>query len=90
MQSLATSPVEDVVFTDFESGEGILVNLNTKQYFRLNETGALIWKGLERGRTAEEIASDLQHSYEVSGDHALQSVRKLLQTLQTNQLIKMN
>ena len=90
MHSTNVTPLEDVIFTDFEGGEGILVNLNTKQYFRLNETGTLVWKGLESGRTVDEIASELQNAYEVSGDHARESVKKMLSNLQSNKLVKSN
>jgi len=90
MDSTTPMPLEDVVFTDFEGGEGILVNLNTKQYYRLNETGALIWRGLENGRTVEDIASEMQTLYEVTREHALTSVDKLMVTLETNKLVKRN
>ena len=88
MNSLTVVPVKDVIFTDFEGGEGILVDLNTKQYYRLNETGALIWRGLEKGRSVEDIAAEMQEVYEVTRDHALTSVDKLLSTLESNRLIK--
>lgn len=88
MHSSTPVPLKDVIFTDFEGGEGILVDLNTKQYYCLNETGALIWRGLEKGSTIEEIVSEMQNVYEVSREHALTSVGKLLATLESNKLIK--
>jgi hypothetical protein len=88
MHSSTPVPLKDVVFTDFEGGEGILVNLNTKQYYKLNETGALIWRGLENGNTVEDIVSEMQAVYEVTREHALTSVDKLLLTLESNKLVK--
>ncbi len=88
MHSSTLVPVGDIVFTDFEGGEGILVDLNTKQYYRLNETGALIWRGLEKGRTVEDIAAEMQTLYEVSDEHAVASVEKLLLSLESSKLIK--
>jgi len=88
MNSISVIPVKDVVFTDFEGGEGILVDLNTKQYYRLNETGALIWRSLEKGRTVEEIVSEMQKLYLVTSEHAQTSVDKLLRTLEFNKLVK--
>lgn len=88
MESTTVVPVSDVVFTDFEGGEGILVDLNTKQYYRLNETGALIWRSLEKGSTVEEIVSEMQRIYEVSDEHAQASLDRLLQILESNKLIK--
>lgn len=82
------TPITDVIFTDFDGQEGILVDLNTKQYYRLNETGSLIWRGLEKGNSVEEIVSEIQNNYEVSDDHARSSVEKLLLNLETNKLIK--
>ena len=88
MHSSTPVPLKDVIFADFEGGEGILVDLNTKQYYCLNETGALIWRGLEKGSTIEEIVSEMQNVYEVSREHALTSIDKLLATLESNKLIK--
>ena len=90
MHSSTPVPLEDVVFTDFEGGDGILVDLNTKQYYRLNETGALIWRGLEKGSTVEDIVSEMQKLYEVTREHALTSVDRLLSTLESNRLVKRN
>lgn len=88
MDSARITPVNDVIYTDFNGMEGILVDLNTKQYYRLNETGSLIWRGLELGNTIAEIVSEIQSAYEVSTDHAQASVEKLLITLENNRLVK--
>ena len=81
------TPQREVIFTDFDDKEGILVDLNTKQYYRLNETGSLVWRALEKGNTVEEIVTELQNAYEVSDEHARASVEKLLLNLETNQLV---
>ena len=88
MQSSTPVPVKDIVFTDFEGGEAILVDLNTTKYYELNETGALIWRGLENGKTIEDIVSEMQSVYEVSAEHALASVESLLNSLESNNLVK--
>jgi hypothetical protein len=82
------TPLNDVVFTDFDGQEGILVDLNTKQYYRLNETGSLIWCALEKGNSVEQIVSEIQDTYEVSAERARESVEKLLLNLETNKLVK--
>jgi len=88
MQSSPLVPVKDIVFTDFEGGEAILVDLNTTKYYQLNETGALIWRSLEKGSSLEDIVSEIQKVYEVSSEHALASVEKLLLSLESNKLVK--
>ena len=80
-------PRKDIFFTSFEGGEGILVDLNTKHYYRLNETGALIWKALEARQTVNEIVSQLQSVYDVAAEHATSSVSNLLRALETNKLV---
>jgi hypothetical protein len=76
-----------VVVTDFDAGEGILVDLNTKRYFQLNETAMLVWRGLEQGKSINEIVNDVTSSYEVDSDHATTSVQRLLDTFQTYKLV---
>ena len=76
-----------VVVTDFDGGEGILVDLNTKRYFQLNETAMIVWKGLEEGKSIGEIVADFTASYEVEPDRATLSVKRLLDSFQTYKLV---
>jgi len=76
-----------VVVTDFDGGEGILVDLNTKRYFQLNETAMIVWKGLEQGKSIGEIVADFTSSYEVEPDRATLSVERLLDSFQTYKLV---
>jgi hypothetical protein len=80
-------PIKDVVYTDFQGTGGILVDLKTKQYYQLNETGSLIWRGLEKGRTVEDIAFEMSTIYEVTREHAKKSVEKLVSNLETRKLV---
>lgn len=76
-----------VVVTDFDGGEGILVDLNTKRYFQLNETAMIVWRGLEQGKSISEIVADFMSAYEVELDRATQSVQRLLDTFKTYKLV---
>lgn len=78
---------DHVVCTEFEGGEGILVDLNTKRYYQLNETALLIWKGVEQGRTSEEIVKEVLAQYAVDPAHARQSVETLLRSLISYRLV---
>ena len=86
--SQTVKPHDHVVFTDFEGGEGVLVDLNTKRYYTLNETAALIWRALERGDGAEEIVRQLVEAYEVTPEHAAASLEKTLSTWRARQLLR--
>ena len=80
-------PGKHVVVTDFDGGEGILVDLNTKKYFQLNETAMVVWKGLEQGKTVGEIADDIVARYEVAPDNAARSVERILVNFESYKLL---
>ena len=84
----AVRPHDHVVFTDFEGGEGVLVDLNTKRYYTLNETAALIWRALEQGLGSEEIVRQLTDAYDVTPEHAAASLEQTLSTLRARQLLR--
>jgi len=81
-------PHEHVVFTEFDGGEGVLVDLDTKKYFQLNPTATLVWRGLVGGKTLEEIVGDMTAEYDVSPEHAAQSVQRLLRSLENFRLVR--
>jgi len=87
MSTTNLAPGKHVVVTDFDRGEGILVDLNTKKYYQLNETAMVVWKGLEQGKTTREIAADITSSYEVALDQATLSVQRILENFQSYKLV---
>jgi coenzyme PQQ synthesis protein D (PqqD) len=87
MNSINLVPGKHVVVTDFDGGEGILVDLNTKKYFQLNETAMVVWKGLEQGKTVGEIAGDMTEKYEVALENATRSVERILNNFQSYKLL---
>ena len=88
MSDTGLVPQEHVVFTEFDAGEGVLVDLNTKKYFQLNETAALVWRGLEERLSLEEIVARLTSEYEVGNEHASASVRKVLENFRSLKLVR--
>lgn len=87
MSATKLSPGKHVVVTDFDGGEGILVDLNTKKYYQLNETAMVVWKGLEKGKTMSEIVADITSSYEVGPDQATLSVQRIVDNFQSYKLL---
>src|SRR5438552_16269627 len=81
-------PQEHVVFTDLDGIEGVLVDLNSKKYYQLNETATMVWRGLERRMTTGEIAKEMAAVYDVPADRAVTSVKKLLGSLCASKLVK--
>jgi len=87
MSSTKLMPGKHVVVTDFDGGEGVLVDLNTKRYYQLNETAMVVWKGLEEGKTMNEIVADITSSYEVAPDQATLSVQRIVDNFQSYKLV---
>jgi hypothetical protein len=87
MNTTDLTPGKHVVVTDFDGGEGILVDLNTKRYYQLNETAMVVWKALEQGKNVSEIASDITANYEVALDNAIRSVERILGNFQSYKLL---
>jgi len=81
---------DDVVFTDLDDGSAVLLHLQTKYYFSLNETGCFLWKLLERdhGASEEEMVADLCAAFDVELDRAKTDVMEFLQDLHEQDLIK--
>ena len=80
-------PYEHVVFTEFDTGEGILVDLNAKKYFQLNPTATLVWRALAAGRPSDEIIREMISEYDVETDQATRSLERLLANLRDFRLV---
>ena len=65
----------------------MLVDLNTKQYFQLNATASLIWRGVARGATADAIAQEMAAEYDVTIDHARRSVEATIREFVARRLV---
>jgi len=70
----------DVLAAHLE-GEAVLLHLGTKQYYRLNETGAAIWKALERGLDEPAIVAELTREFDVAAETAAEEVRRTVAEL---------
>lgn len=71
-----------------ELDEGaVLLDLNTKYYYNLNETGLRIWQFLDDVSNISEIAGKLVEEYEVDKDRAVRSVKRILEELRKEGLV---
>jgi hypothetical protein len=74
-------PHPQVVDTELDEGEIVLLHLESKIYFSLNPTGLRIWRGLKEGLNLREISQRLQEEFDVAGDVADRSVLALVTEL---------
>ncbi|NOT60968.1 MAG: PqqD family protein [Acidobacteria bacterium] len=76
-----------VIATPFDNGEGVLIDLQGKRYYQLNETGWLIWQWLVHGHSTEQIVAALTTDFDVTDRHASESLNKLIHDLQQRALL---
>jgi len=76
-----------VIYADLDAQEGVVLNLDTKYYYRLNETGQIVWQAIAAGKKEEDIAVDLSRAYEISEEDALRDVSDLVAQMKKAALI---
>lgn len=69
------------------SDGAVLLNLQTKRYFSLNETGTRIWEMVQQTADEEAIVATLLSEYDVEEPMARSEVRRILDELIEAQLI---
>jgi len=61
--------------------------MGTKRYFRLNGTGAEVWKGIEAGESTEAIVHRLMERFDVSEREARAETARFCESLQSAGLL---
>lgn len=75
---------DDVVFTEMAGTggrEGVLLNIRTRRYYSLNETGLVLYERLIAGDTVDRAAAHLTTLYAVDIAQALASASRLVSEL---------
>jgi len=80
-------PSPDVLAAHLE-GEAVLLDLATKRYFRLNATSATIWRGIEAGKSRDEIVTALLDGFDVDADTAEHAVDASIDELSRRGLLR--
>lgn len=81
-------PNPDVVVTTLDDGESVLLDLNTRQYYSLNDTGTRVWELLKEGRDVDAIARALTEEWDVSYNEARTYTRTFLNELREEGLVE--
>jgi coenzyme PQQ synthesis protein D (PqqD) len=75
-----------VVCTELDDG-AVLLNLVSKYYYSLNQTGLRIWQIIEEFQSPLEIAKSLADEYEIDAERTRESVVRLIEKLEKEGLI---
>jgi hypothetical protein len=83
-------PHPSLVFTRLDETEAVLLHLDTKRYYTLNETGARIWELMQQGRSPQEIVQALQGNYVLTDEEAMPVLLGFVEELQREGLVHPN
>lgn len=81
-------PHPEVVDTELDDSETVLLHLESKTYFSLNSTGSYIWKQLKNEPRLEQISERLQQEFKLDPQRAAASLLKLIEELARQQLVQ--
>lgn len=77
----------DIVSTQLDDKESVLLNLKTRKYYTINETGSVIWNGLKDGKSPDEIAGILTKEFEIELDAARVHVDEFIAQLASDGIL---
>jgi hypothetical protein len=81
--------IPDTVLFQEVSGESVLLDLASEQYFGLDEVGTRVWQLLGESRRLDEVYERLLREYEVEPDALTCDLWELLEALAEAGLIVM-
>ena len=80
-------PAHGAIFATLTDG-AVVLDIQTKKYFSLNDTGAVVWACIRDGLNADEMVAALLRDYDVEEEDARSAVESLLRSLEAEQLIE--
>lgn len=85
-QVITLSP--DVISQEV-SGETVLLDLNSENYFGLDEVGTRIWQLIEASGNLQEIYDTMLSEYEVDADQLLEDMEQLVVDIEKAGLVSL-
>ena len=82
--------VENSVLFQEIGGEVVLLDIESGEYYGLNEVGSRIWTLIQDGRTASGILSTMLKEYDVSENLLASDIKQFLLDLQAKRIIHLN
>lgn len=80
-------PYSEVTCTELDD-EAVLLNIETKIYYTLNQPGVYVWRLIKNGHSPSEIAQRVQEEFAVDRETAEKNVSDLIDELVREQLVK--
>lgn len=85
-------PNPAVVFTDLEDGSAVLLDLDSKFYYSLNETGCFMWQIFEDRQVTpiQDLLDDVIKEYEVAEEDAQKDIEDFIGDLAKEGLVELS
>lgn len=80
---------ENVIWEEL-SGELIVFKLDNGQYYRFNNSGLIVWKGIADSLTKEAIVEKMASAYSINNTQVAKDVEIFLAELKKEKLIADN
>ena len=87
MQTMSDPIASPDVLAAHLAGEAVLLHMGSKRYYRLNATGAEVWRGLEAGEGVDAIVARLRMLFEVSEAEARAETERFCASLGRAELL---
>ncbi len=78
----------DTIFAQEVDDEMVLLDMNSENYFGLDEVGTAIWQAMEKDKSLQEVLDSLLQEYEVESDVLEKDLIRFVNQLLDNQLIE--
>ncbi len=78
----------DTVFAQIVDDEMVLLDMNSENYFGLDEVGTDIWRAIEEKGVLQEVLEALLESYDVEEEILKKDLINFVQKLEESGLIK--
>lgn len=78
----------DILSTRLDDEESVLLNIRTRKYFTINETGSLIWDCLEDGKSFDEMVVAVTSAFDIESEAAAMHVERFLGKLEQGGIIR--
>lgn len=72
------------------AGESVLLNLQTEEYFGLDDVGTRIWQALTEKESVQTAIDALQAEYDVEPEQLRQDVENIIEELLANGLVEVS
>jgi len=78
----------DTVFAQEVDGEMVLLDMNSENYFGLDEVGTAIWQAMQEKESLKEVFDVLLEQYEVEEDVLKNDLLTFVEKLEESGLVK--